>query len=280
MTSVVEWLGVAAPVFLLIFARCVGMTLQAPVIGSRIVPGMVRVGLAFSLALVYFTTMSHAPALPNTFLGLALLLVSEVLWGMTLGFLASIVHYAIQSAGDYVAQAVGLTMMSTMNPMLRTNTTATGQMFYYLGLAVFVLAGGHLFLLGAFFQSFELVPLGGFQMTTALWGQVLNVTGSLLLICVQIAMPAVVVMFLVDFALGVINRSAPSVQNILDMVQAVKPGVGLFIVSLMVPNVVSAAHDLSERMIRDVHGAIAAELRQPVTPRTVPTAPTAPPLGP
>ncbi len=272
MTSVVEWLGVAAPVFLLIFGRCIGMTLQAPVIGSRIVPGMIRVGLAFSLALVYFTTMSHAPALPSTFLGFALLLVSEVLWGMTLGFLASIVHFAIQSAGDYVAQAVGLTMMSTMNPMLRTNTTATGQMFYYLGLAVFVLAGGHLFLLGAFFQSFELVPLGGFHMTTALWGQVLNVTGSLLLICVQIAMPAVVVMFLVDFALGVINRSAPSVQNILDMVQAVKPGVGLFIVSLMVPNVVSAAHDLSERMIRDVHGAIAAELRQPVTPRTSPTA--------
>jgi Flagellar biosynthesis pathway, component FliR len=266
MDSVLEWLGIAAPTFLLVFGRCVGMTFQAPVIGSRTVPGMIRVGLSFALAMVYFTTMSHAPALPSTFLGYLLLLVSEVLWGMTLGFVASIVHYAIQSAGDYVAQAVGLTMMSTMNPMLRTNTTATGQLFYYLGLAVFVLAGGHLFLLGAFFQSFELVPLGAFTMTTALWGQILNVTGALLLICVQIAMPAVVVMFLVDFALGVINRSAPSVQNILDMVQAVKPGVGLFIVSLMIPNVVSAAHDLSDRMIRDVHGAIAAEVRQPVAP--------------
>lgn len=266
MNGVLEWLGIAAPTFLLVFARCIGMTFQAPVIGSRVVPGMIRVGLAFSLALVYFTTMSHAPALPDAFLAYAILLVSEALWGMTLGFVASIVHYAIQSAGDYVAQAVGLTMMSTMNPMLRTNTTATGQMFYYLGLAVFVLAGGHLFLLGAFFQSFELVPVGGFTMTTALWGQMLNVTGSLLLICVQIAMPAVIVMFLVDFALGVINRSAPSVQNILDMVQAVKPGVGLFIVSLMVPNIVGAAHDLSERMIRDVHGAISAERRVPAPP--------------
>lgn len=266
MTGVLEWLGVAAPTFLLIFARCIGMTFQAPVIGSRIVPGMIRVGLSFALALVYFTTMSHAPALPSIFLAYAILLVSEILWGMTIGFVASLVHYAIQSAGDYVAQAVGLTMMSTMNPLLRTNTTATGQMFYYLGLAVFVLAGGHLFLLGAFFQSFELVPLGGFTMTTALWGQMLNVTGALLLITIQIAMPAVVVMFLVDFALGVINRSAPSVQNILDMVQAVKPGVGIFVVSLMIPNVVSAAHTLSERMIRDVHATIAAELRTPVPP--------------
>ena len=266
MDGVLEWLNIAAPTFLLVFGRCIGMTFQAQVIGSRVVPGMIRVGLAFSLALVYFTTMTHAPALPDAFLAYAILLISEALWGMTLGFVASIVHYAIQNAGDYVAQAVGLTMMSTMNPMLRTNTTATGQMFYYLGLAVFVLAGGHLFMLGAFFQSFELVPLGGFTMTTALWGQMLNVTGSLLLICVQIAMPAVIVMFLVDFALGVINRSAPSVQNILDMVQAVKPGVGLFIVSLMVPNIVGAAHDLSERMIRDVHGAIAAERRVPAPP--------------
>lgn len=275
MNGVLEWLGIAAPTFLLIFARCIGMTLQAPVIGSRIVPGMIRVGLAFALAMVYFMTLTHAPKLPDVFLAYAILLVSEILWGMTLGFVASIVHYAMQSAGDYVAQAVGLTMMSTMNPMLRTNTTATGQLFYYLGLAVFVMAGGHLFLLGAFFQSFELVPLGGFQMTTALWGQVLNMTGALLLICVQIAMPAVVVMFLVDFALGIINRSAPSVQNILDMVQAVKPGVGLFIVSLMIPNVVSAAHNLSERMIREVHGAIAAELRRPEPPPSPP-----PSLGP
>jgi flagellar biosynthetic protein FliR len=266
MIGVLEWLGVATPVFLLIFARCIGMTLQAPVLGSRIVPGMIRVGLAFALALVYFTTLGQAPALPSTFLGFAILIVSEVLWGMTLGFVASIVHYAIQSAGDYVAQAVGLTMMSTMNPLLRTNTTAPGQLFYYLGLAVFVMAGGHLFLLGAFYQSFELVPLGGFQMTAALWGQVLNVTGALLLITLQVAMPAVVVMFLVDFALGVINRSAPSVQNILEMVQVVKPGVGLFIVSLMIPNVVGAAHDLSERMIRDVHAAISAELRSPPSP--------------
>lgn len=266
MTGVIEWLGVAAPVFLLVLARCIGMTFQAPVLGSRIVPAMIRMGLAFSLALVYFTTMTHAPALPTTFLAFTLLLVSEVLWGMTLGFVAAIVHYGIQSAGDYVAQAVGLTMMSTMNPLLRTNTTAPGQLFYYLGLAVFVLAGGHLFFLGAFYQSFELVPLGGFQMTAALWGQVLNVTGSLLLICVQIAMPAVITMFLVDFALGVINRSAPSIQSILDIMQAAKPGIGLFIVSLMIPNVVGAAHELSERMIRDVHGAISAELRTPEPP--------------
>ncbi len=266
MNGVLEWLGVASPIFLLILGRCVGMTFQAPVIGSRIVPGMIRMGLAFALAMVYFLTLSQAPTLPSTFLGFALLLVSEVLWGMTLGFLASIVHYAMQSAGDYVAQAVGLTMISTMNPMLRTNSTATGQLFYYLGLAVFVLAGGHLFMLGAFYQSFELIPLGGFAMTPALWGQVLNVTGALLLITMQIAMPAVVVMFLVDFALGVINRSAPSIQNILDMIQSVKPGVGLFVVSLMVPNVVTAAHGLSERMIRDVHAAIAAELRVQVAP--------------
>jgi hypothetical protein len=50
------------------------------------------------------------------------------------------------------------------------------------------------------------------------------------------------------------------------MVQVVKPGVGLFIVSLMIPNVVGAAHDLSERMIRDVHAAISAELRSPPSP--------------
>lgn len=254
-----HWVAQITPGFLLVLARCVGLTLQAPIFGSRVVPAMGRVGLAIALALVYYMAQPAPIQAPGHFLAFTILLVSELFFGMAIGFAASIVHFAIQGAGDFVAQAIGLTMISTMNPMIRTNSTPTGQIFYYMALTVFILMGGHLLFLGGFFQSFELVPLGGFRVTPALWGVMLQVTGALLGIVLQLAMPAVIVVLLIDVSLGVIQRTTPQAQNLLDFVQTIKPGIGLLIVSLMIPNIVAAVHHYSEQMIVDVQRVVLSQ---------------------
>lgn len=253
------FIGQATPGFLLVLARCVGLTMQAPIFGSRVAPAMVRVALAMALSLVYWLSLPSLPNAPDYFLAFIVLLASELIFGLTLGFAASIMHYAIQSAGDFTAQAVGLTMISMMNPMIRTNSTPIGQIFYYMALTVFCVMGGHLLFLGGFYQSFDLVPIGGFRMTPALWGVLLQVTGALLGITLQLAMPAVIVILLIDISLGVLNRSTPQAQNLLDFVSTIKPGIGLAIVALMVPNVVAGIHGFSEQMILDVRRVVVAE---------------------
>lgn len=253
------FIGQATPGFLLVFARCVGLTLQAPIFGSRVAPAMVRIALALALSFVYWLSMPSLPKAPDYFLSFIIVAASELIFGMTLGFAGSIIHFAIQSAGDFVAQAVGLTMISMMNPMIRTNSTPIGQIFYYMALTVFCVMGGHLLYLGGFYQSYDLVPIGGFHMTPALWGVILQLTGALLGITLQMAMPAVIIVLLIDISLGVLNRSTPQAQNLLDFVSTIKPGIGLIIVALMVPNVVAGIHDLSAQMIGDVRRVIIAE---------------------
>lgn len=257
------WLGMAIPSFLLVVGRCVGLVLQAPIFGSRAVPGTVRVGLAIALSLVYWVSLPTMPHGPDSFLPFVIVLVSEIAFGAVLGFAGSIVHFAIQGAGDFAAQAIGLTMISTMNPMIRTNSTPVGQIFYYLALTVFCTMGGHLMFLSAFYQSYELVPIGGFGMNTALWNVMSEVTGGLLGIVLQLAMPMVIVVLLVDISLGVINRSTPQAQNLLDFVQTLKPGIGLMMVTLMLPNLVAGIHYYSEQMIHDVQKAIASQVHVP-----------------
>ena len=249
------------PPFLLILARCVGLTLQGPVVGSRAVPGLGRMAVAFSLALVYFGSLSSWPMVPRSFLGFLVVLISELLFGLLMGFVGSILHFAIQGAGDFAAQASGLTMISTMNPMIRTNSTPIGQILYYVGLALFCSLGAHLLFLGGFFQSFALVPIGGFFMNTGAWESVLQATGALLGIVLQLAMPNLMVILLVDVTLGLINRTTPQAQNLLDFVQTIKPGIGLVIVSLMIPNVVASIHGLTEHMIQDLHRVVATQRR-------------------
>lgn len=261
-----QWIAAVTPGFLLILARCVGLCLQAPIFGSRVVPAMGRMGLSMALALVYFMSQPAPVAAPGYFLAFVIVLVSELFFGLAMGFAASIMYFAIQGAGDFVAQASGLTMISTMNPMIRTNTTPIGTIFFYMALTIFILMGGHLLFLGGFFQSFDLVPVGGFRMTPALWGVMLQVTGALLGIVVQLAMPAVIVVLLIDVSLGVIQRTTPQAQNLLDFIQSLKPGMGLLIVSLMIPNIGAAVHDLSGQMIADVQRVVLAQ-RQVIPPR-------------
>lgn len=261
-----NWVALVTPGFLLILARCVGLCLQAPIFGSRAVPGMARMGLALSLSLVYFLSQTAPVDAPGHFLAFTVVLISELFFGMAMGFAASIIHFAIQGAGDFVAQAVGLTMISTMNPMIRTNTTPIGTIFFYMALTVFILMGGHLIFLGGFYQSYDLVPVGGFRMTPALWGVMVQVTGALLGIVVQLAMPAVIVVLVIDVSLGVIQRTTPQAQNLLDFVQSLKPGIGLLIVSLMIPNIVASVHDLSAQMISDVQRVVLSQKQQKPTP--------------
>ncbi len=245
-----DFIGQAAPSFLLIFARTAGMLQQAPVIGSRTVPGMARVGLGFTLSIVYWSSLPVAPNVPGTVLTFFLAIIVEFLTGLLFGFAAMLMFYAFQASGELVAQQTGLSMMTTLNPSLRTQTTAVGNLFFYLSQCAFLTLGGYLWFLQGFFQSFDLFPLGGFQLTSLVWSAMGQVVVSFWMVTVQIAMPALLVMFMVDFGLGIINRTSPSVSNILEIVQAVKPTVGFLLLLLMAPNVVGAVGQWGDRFLR------------------------------
>jgi flagellar biosynthetic protein FliR len=270
--SALAFIGQAAPSFALILARTVGMLQQAPVLGSRTVPGMARAGLALMLTIVYWSSLPEAPKVPQTVGTFALAIVLEVLTGLLFGFAAMLMFYAFQAAGELVAQQTGLSMMTTLNPSLRTQTTAVGNLFFYLSQCAFLTLGGYLWFLQGYYQSFQFFPLGGFQLTVHVWRAMGDMVISFFMITVQIAMPALLVMFLVDFGLGIINRSSPAVSNILEIVQAVKPTVGFILLALMAPNTISAVGQWADKVLKQTQAVLLAE------PRNLPTLnPLAPP---
>jgi flagellar biosynthetic protein FliR len=268
------FLGQAAPAFGLILARTAGMLQQAPVLGSRTVPGMARAGLALTLTIVYWAGLSEAPVVPHTLLTFLLAVILEFFTGLLFGFAAMLMFYAFQAAGELVAQQTGLSMMTTLNPSLRTQTTAVGNLFFYLSQYAFLALGGYLWFLQGYYQTFQLFPLGGFWLTDHVWRALSAVVVSFFLITVQIAMPAVLVMFLVDFGLGIINRSSPAVSNILEIVQAVKPTVGFALLILMVPNTVGAVGQWADRSLREAQMVMIA--RPGPLPSLEPLAPPQP----
>lgn len=252
MEAFIAYLGLATPTFMLVLARTVGLQLQAPILGNRNLPGSVRMSLAVAISIIVMTQLSAYPTVPNAMLAFVILLLTEFMFGALFGFAASFLFHAFQSAGELSGVQAGMSFASTMNPLLKSNVNPFGTLYYNVALLLFLMIGGHLWMIGGFVQSFKLVPLTTFMLTPGVAEHFIQISGSFLAITIQLALPAIIVLFMTDLGVGYINKAAPQASNILELVQVVKPIAGLVVLMLIFPNIMSMTHELTENMIRDL----------------------------
>lgn len=252
MEPLVAWLETVMPVFLLVLARTMGLFIQAPILSNKNLPQPIKMALAVTLSIIVVSILPAYPAIPEFVMAFLLLALTEFMLGALFGFAASFLFHAIQSAGELAGVQAGMSFASTMNPLLRSNVNPVGNLYYYIGITIFLLVGGHLWLIGGFVQSFKLVPMTTFVLTPALGQHFLLISGSFLALTIQLALPAVVALFLTDLGVGYVSKAAPQASNILELVQSVKPIAGLVLILLLIPNLMSATHHQAEQMIREL----------------------------
>lgn len=246
------------PLFMLIVSRTLALAIQCPYFGTQTVPIMVRVAISLSLSMLYI--MSH-PNIPLnlhdiTIIEYIILLIKEFLVGALFGFSASVIVSAIQVGGEIVDVQVGLSMVQLLNPQTKTQTTVIGRFFYQVGLVILLLNYAHLFLLKVYFETFDTLPIGTFNYTSGLGiGALIEITGQIFVFGAQLALPIVVVVFVTDFGLGMMNRVAPQI-NILELNFAMKPTTGAWIVMLMFATLTSVMSDFSFKMSLNARKAI------------------------
>ena len=95
---------------------------------------------------------------------------------------------------------------------------------------------GHHLLLSALHQSFTVIPAGKIAnfSSPAFTEQMIKLGSMLWQTAIQIAMPAVLIIFLSDFTFGIVSRVAPQV-NVFMLGFQVKPLLGIFIFMLCLP---------------------------------------------
>ncbi len=234
-------------VFLLILARIVGIFIQAPVYNSRSIPAMAKVALALWISAVLWFS---APVswLPDSALLLILMIVNEVAIGFLIGFVCQILFTAIQAGGEIIDLQMGLSIATSLDPSTGTVTSIVGRMAYYIEITIFLIINGHHMILAALNQSFRLIPIGTFMhFSGPLISQLINAGASLLLIAVQLSTPALVIIFLSDFAFGIVSRVAPQV-NVFMLGFQVKPSLGLLVIIFTLPLLISHISSIMGQM--------------------------------
>ncbi len=233
--------------FGLSFARFISFIIVVPFFGGQVVPAQVKVATATALVIItYPSLLAELPTdgSPLGFgaVGFVGLLAKEVFVGFTLGFVASLVFEAVSVAGRIADFQRGSTMSELFAPQLQESVSELGQFKLQLAIVVFLTTGAHRFFISALVRSFEFIPAMRFPKIEAGWTPAAEfmtvMTGSVLSIGVQLAVPVVVTLLLTDLFFGLINRVAPQI-NVFFLSMPVKMWVGIFVVLVALPYLVA-----------------------------------------
>ncbi len=230
------------------FLRTLALFSAIPVLSQRSVPLRVRVGLAF---LITVCAQASLPEMQVVALdsGLAVLVVvQQVLIGLTLGFSARIVFAAIEFAGELVGLQMGLNFAGFFDPATGGQTTAVSRFFGTVVAWLFVIVNGHLLMIAALTESFRAFPVGPepFAFLRALqphaWGAEIFKLG------LWIALPMVAMLLFINLVLGVISRVSQQ-MNIFAIGFPITLSVGLIGVMLTLPMMQSPFTMALEQML-------------------------------
>lgn len=204
----------ALPAFLLILARVTSFVVVMPIFSYRTIPANVKIGLAAVLSILIDLTLFESQTVPlnDTFI---LLIIKEVLVGLMMGFIAGVLTYAVQFAGAVIDLQMGFAIANVISPENGSTSPLTGQLLYVFQILFFLGVDAHHMLLNGMMASFRIVPLNSLTISLGAGNIaefVTRLTGQMLLIGMQLALPIIGCLFLVDVAIGLIARTVPQVN--------------------------------------------------------------------
>jgi len=202
--------------FIVVLARVGGLVTFAPFWSNRAAAARVRVTLAMVLALALTpAVMPRMATPPSDFIGLAVVVVGELVIGCAFGLVGKLIFSALEMAAFVLGFQLGLSLASTIDPATRAQTTALGTFGQMFGLLVLLGSDGHHWLLIATVRSFETIAPGGSGVSLALAQLLLRLSADALAVGLALAAPAIVVLLAVEFLLAIAGRAAPQLQVML-----------------------------------------------------------------
>jgi flagellar biosynthetic protein FliR len=222
-------------IFLLILARVAGLFIDAPLLSAKSIPSPVKICLAVWISAVLWFVVP-VRYLPDSMTAFVFALCVEVFIGYIIGFVSSIVLQSAQAAGDILDLQMGLSVANVLSPTTGATSSITGTFIFLIALLIFLIVDGHHMVLAAIHQSFTAIPIISFIDFSKpnLLLQMLDLLKFFWISTIQLCAPMLLLIFLSDFAFGIVSRVAPQV-NVFMLGFQVKPSLGLFGLMLLSP---------------------------------------------
>jgi flagellar biosynthesis protein FliR len=220
----------------LIWVRILAMASVIPFLFGKPVPRYVVVGVSLAMALFTFPLVvpTKPPALTENEFMLIALYLKELFYGLAIGTMAGFLFHALSAVGVMIDNQRGTAIARTLIPELGEQITTVGVFLFQFGLVLYLSLGGHIAFFRSFFESFRSLPVLEFPVAAGpglfpLCDLFMVVTGQVLYISLQMAMPVIIAILLADIILSIANRVAPQI-NVWELGFNVKGYLGVLMV--------------------------------------------------
>lgn len=241
--------------YLAIVVRVMGAIAFAPIFGSLQVSRRARLFLGLGIAFAIVSIYPYVPLPYTTFLGYTVLLLKELVVGLTLGFMSSITLTIIGMAGQFIDREMGFSMVSNFDSTFNTETTITAEFYNMLVMVILLCSNMHYFIISALADSFQLIPLGHVSIDSgSLFDTAIAYMTDYFVIAIRISLPVLVAIMLLNVVLGVIAKTAPQMNMFVIGIQ-LKIFVGfavLFITLMLLPNITEFIYKEMQKIVMKV----------------------------
>lgn len=194
------------------FSRVIGLLSTAPIYGNKSVPARTKIGLSVIITVIIAPVLPPVPSVdPFSLIGVAVA-VQQFIIGAAMGFTMRIIFAAVEYAGELMGFTMGLGFATFFDPNTQGQSSAISQFLAILMFMLFLSTDTHLLLLAAVTDSFNNLPIAATPLkekgfySLALWA------GTLFSVGLQIAMPIIGAMLIINLAMAILTRAAPQLN--------------------------------------------------------------------
>ena len=201
-------------IFFLVFIRITALYFTAPFFSNTDIPSYIRAGFAFFTALIVYPVVNeYIPLYPDVnATAFFINVLNQVIIRVIIGIIAQIFYLIIQVSGQYYTMQIGFGMINTLDPMSMIEVSIIGSFQGVIGLMLFLLIGGHHFLIYAIVKSFSFFPLFNMSLAAFTAESMTDIVSKMFYLGFMYSIPVMGIIFIMTLILGILAKIAPQMN--------------------------------------------------------------------
>ena len=210
-----------------------------PIFSNELIPAMIRNAIFMSLAIIIIVIQPPVPIENFTVQDWFVFVGKEIFIGIAIGIFFGVHLWAFEAAGQIIDVQIGASTAQIFDPISGHQTSLVGEFLGRLANYIFMAAGGLMLLTGGTMESYGLWPLDAMSPNFNLQSVTLFETAfsDFFVLAMLISAPTLIVTFLIDVVMGLINRYAQEF-NVFFLSMSLKMFASIFMLSMSITFIV------------------------------------------
>ncbi|HAN43789.1 MAG TPA: flagellar biosynthetic protein FliR [Ruminococcaceae bacterium] len=222
-------------VYMLVFARMLGMVMFNPIFDRKNMPNMLKAGLCLATTLLMAGKMANAGIEITSFVQFAAMALLELSIGLIIGYIVQLFLNVVVIGGEIIDLQIGMGMAKIMDPSTNIQMPITGSIYNLFFLIYFFMINGHLTLIKIVDSSFGIIPVGFTAFNANVLMYIIQLFSQIFALGIKFSLPIMAAEIIAEVAMGLLMKTVPQINIFMLNIQ-LKLGLGfLLLLTLSVP---------------------------------------------